>query len=218
MKTKPCLLVIGCLCAAISAHAQGTLILTPSSVGDITGGGHQNFTFPTPSTPLANYNSVQVTFKAPDGYAWHVLSGHALECVVAYSAPGDDDYPTASYSFDFAPGMSSSVSAGISERLSESSFGFDAVFQFGDTVEFTELDVTLQYYPGHDWQIAQRPMSPFDQAYFYAHTAYISEPTDTQRLWFVPIPEPGAATLAGLGVGIAVVSSSVRRTRCRTEA
>ena len=174
-------------------------------MGDIIGGGNQTFTFPTPTTPLANYTAVQVSFMAPEGYAWHVLAGHALECVVAYSAPGDDDYPTASYNFDFAPGMSSSVSGGISKRLSESSFGFDALFQFRDTVEFTELDVTLQYYSGHGWQIAQRPMAPFDQAYFYAHTRYITEPTDAQRLWFVPIPEPGVMALAGLGAGLAMV-------------
>lgn len=210
MKTKSCLFAIGCLCAAIGAQAQGTLVITPSSMGAITTDfydDHQTFTFPTPTTPLANYTAVRVTFRAPDGYAWQVLPGHDFTCSVAYTAPATDDYPTAGYSFNFVPGMSSSVSGGlVDQRLSESSFGFDAAFQFVGSVEFTDLSITLYYYPGHDWQIAQRPMAPFDKAFFDIYK-YPGEDRG-QHLFLVPVPEPGAAALAVLGAGLAVIRAS----------
>ena len=220
MKTKSSLLLIGCLCATTAAHAQGTLVVSPSSMGDIQNnwpdyGDSQSITFPTPTTPLANYTAVQVRFSAPSGYAWQITPSRdqwTLNCSIAYSAPGTDDYPSADFSFNFVPGMSSSVSGGIvDQRLSESSFGFDAAFQFGGGVEFTDLIITLNYVSLHAWQIAQRPMAPFDQSLM--KLTYLNAPDPDQHLLLVTVPEPNFAGFAivGLGAGLATVRFAGRK-------
>lgn len=227
--------LLGCLGASlVAAHGQGTLTFTPSSFGDIQTypdpttaalATSQSATFPTPAVSLANYTAVKVTFSAPSGYAWLVsndggyLNNYLLDCAVAYSSPGTDYHQTADYSFEFVPGMSSSVSGGVvSQRLSESSFGFDAQFQFGGIVEFTSLSITLHYVPGHDWQTAQRPLSPFSQASISVLPTY-NGPLPVQNMFLVTVPEPNATAQLLLGAGVAVAMRvSGRRFRCQPEA
>ena len=201
MKTKSCLLVIGCVCATTAAHAQGTLVLAPSSMGELVN-DHQIFTFPTPTTPLANFGAVQVVFTSPEGYAWKVIEGHGVTCSLDYSDPGyNPESPTMAYEFDFLPGTVPQVSVGsLNGRLSESSFGFYSGFYFADGAVFTSLTITMGYYSQHDWQIAQRPMSPFSNAYFNSPASSMNDPTYGQRLTVIPIPEPNLLALLGAGI------------------
>jgi hypothetical protein len=220
------LLLIGLLGCTVAARAQGTFTFTPSSMGPIIPGNWpyttdtQSFTFPTPAISLANYNSLQATFSAPSGYAWQVtpslLAGWAFNCVASYQLLGDpmDYHQTADYSFNFVPGMANTVSGGVtSQRLSEQSFGFAAAFQFGGNVEFTGLTVTLHYATQHDWQVAQRPLSQFSEAYM--KLTYYGVPDPSQHLLLVPTPEPSVAALAVLGAALAMIATSGLRFRHR---
>ena len=221
MKTHQSLLLVGCLCATTAAHAQGTLVISPSSMGAVIPGtwphttDSQDFTFPTPAVSLGNYSAVQVKFSAPSGYAWRItpssLAGRAFDCSVYYTASPEADYfLSADYSFNFVAGMDSEVSGGVTgARVNETSFGFDSDFQFAGNVQFTDLTITLHYDPGHDWQVAQRPLGSFDTSSM--KLTYYGVPDPNQDLLLVPIPEPSVATLAGLGAGLATVRFAGRK-------
>ena len=196
MITRPYLLAIGCLCATLTSHAQGTLILTPSSV-NLTIGPYQdqaNFTFPTPTVSLANYAGESVTFSAPSGYAWRFDPSVAptLESYVCYgTAPSTmPNNGGAISTFTFVAGMASTVTDSISEWDSETAFGSDHHYQFGALVEFTALTVSASHYVSLDMYQRQLPLDPFTQAFLDGSTGQLNG-----GLTLVPIPEPGFATL-----------------------
>ena len=201
MNMKPVLL-LGCLCAALTAHGQGTtLLISPSSV-DLTIGPYVDratFTFPTPSVSLANYGGASVTFSAPAGYAWRFDPSMAsgLECYIAYGAQLSGVHGGTPYTFDFVPGMESTIMTSPSDLTawdSETSFGFDQVFHFAGIAEFTGFTVTTGHSVTQDEYDRQTPMSPFDHAYLNGSSGNLNG-----GLTLVPIPEPSVAALAVLG-------------------
>ena len=195
MKTKPYLLAIGCLCATLAADGQGTTLLIPSSSVDLTIAPYQDraeFTFSTPSVSLANYNAVQVTFNAPPGYAWRMdPSIGVLECYASYGAQFVDAYGGSLGTFAFVPGMASTVTDSLSDPVwtSSTAFGFDHHYQFGNTVEFTALTLTVGYAVLLSDYEAQAPLAQFTQAYFDGQSQI------SPALTLVPIPEPSVAAL-----------------------
>ena len=207
--------VLGCLCAALTAHGQGTTLFISSSSVDLTIHNyydHADFTFPTPLVSLANYGSESVTFSAPSGYAWRFDPAIApsLECYISYGNPPILGYGGPLGQFTFVPGMAGNVIYSYSDpgMDSETGFGFDHHYTFDRTVEFTDLTVTMPHLGSIDAYARQLPLSPFSQAYFDASA--LSDPA----LTLVPIPEPGVAALVGLGL---VLIASGRRFRARPE-
>ena len=201
MKTKPYLLAIGCLCATLSDHGQGTTLFIPSSSVNLTTApyqDHADFTFPTPAVSLANYGGIAVTFSAPAGRAWRFdpSIAQSLECYMSYGSPAESDgigIGGLHFAFSFVAGLSSTVTEQVLTDPTwdgANCFGFDAHFNFGGVVEFTDLTVTT----GHAcWSLseyqAQAPLGSFSQAYFDASALV------PPGLTLVPIPEPSVAVL-----------------------
>ena len=217
MNMKP-LLVLGYLCAALTAYGQGTLVLAPSSVDLIIAPfqDRANFTFPTPNVSLANYTGESVTFSAPDGYAWRFDPSLAssFECCVSYGSLGNIGDGNSTYSFNFVPGMENTVSLSPSyEQLgdAETAFYIDAHFQFGGAVEFTSLTVDNGHYVSLDMYLRHLPLGPFSQAYLDGSSGHLNG-----GLSLVPIPEPNMAAFVLL-VPLIVVFPG-RRLRNRPKA
>ena len=194
-------LVLGCVSAALTAHAQGVLTLTPSSV-DLTVHPYTDradCTFPTPSVSLANYTTIQLVFNAPAGYAWRVQANSVLECYADYGS-----WPSSGIGYGGTGGSLDSVPGYLPHSLSdpswdsETGFGFDDHFSFGATLDFSSLTITIGHSVTQDMYQRQLLPSPFSQAYLDGGSGLQSG-----GLSLVPIPEPSVLAFAVLWFGVA---------------